>query len=410
MCLFKYRLRYIEENTMTRKMFIVNMLTILMAHVLFGATITEVDFETTAGYSTDPTEFIETNYKYFTRTDGSDISGESYSNIQGSYYFTVHDVDSMVTLLIQDVDISAYGSLAFEVYLAEDDASDGQDDWDGDNYVHFDYQIDGGSFTNLLHLESDAETDGAPRVDTNFDGVGDGTVITSTFALFSENITGTGNLLTIRVNFYLNSGNESIAIDNAKITGTEVPLPITLTSFTAEAKNGVVELAWETASEVNNARFVIYRNDVAIASVEGAGTTSEPSNYSYVDAEVVPGVAYTYVLADVDYANVETKYDDDAVTVTLASDVAEADFVVGDAYPNPFNPTALLPLTLSKDAMVEASVYDLLGREVKALVNGNFSAGTHELTIDGSNMTTGIYLVKVVVDNVADIQKIALMK
>ena len=188
------------------------------------------------------------------------------------------------------------------------------------------------------------------------------------------------------------------------------PLPITLTSFTAEAKNGVVELAWETASEVNNARFVIYRNDEAIASVEGAGTTSEPSNYSYIDAEVVPGVAYTYVLADVDYANTETKYDDDAVTVTLGNDIMEADFTVGAAYPNPFNPIAIVPFELSKDAMVQASVYDLVGREVKALVNGNFSAGTHELTIDGNNMTTGIYLVKVTVDNVANIQKIALMK
>ena len=193
-------------------------------------------------------------------------------------------------------------------------------------------------------------------------------------------------------------------------TINDPPLPITLASFTATAVNGTVELAWETASETNNASFMIYRNDVVIASVEGAGTTSEPHSYSYVDADVVPGVAYTYVLADVDYANVETKYDAQAVTVTLANDLLEADFVVGAAYPNPFNPTAVVPLTLSADAMVEASVYDLLGREVKALVNGNFAAGTHELHIDGSNMTTGIYLVKVMVDNVANIQKIALMK
>ena len=220
--------------------------------------------------------------------------------------------------------------------------------------------------------------------------------------VFERSSTGSGAVSTNWTE--VTSGNGTPGSSN------DTPLPITLTSFTAEAKNGVVELAWETASEVNNAAFVIYRNDVAIASVEGAGTTSEPSNYSYVDAEVVPGVAYTYVLADVDYANVETKYEAEAVTVTLVSDVLEADFVVGAAYPNPFNPTAVVPLTLSADAMVEASVYDLLGREVKALVNGNFAAGTHELHIDGSNMTTGIYLVKVMVDNVANIQKIALMK
>jgi len=191
---------------------------------------------------------------------------------------------------------------------------------------------------------------------------------------------------------------------------SDTPLPITLTSFTATAVNGTVELAWETATETNNARFVIYRNGEAIGSVEGAGTTTEPHSYTFVDDAVVPGLTYTYVLADVDYANTETKYDDDAVTVTLGNDVMEADFTVGAAYPNPFNPTAIVPFELTKDAMVKASVYDLVGREVKTLINGNVSAGSHELKINGENMTTGIYLVKVVIDNTANIQKIALMK
>jgi hypothetical protein len=190
----------------------------------------------------------------------------------------------------------------------------------------------------------------------------------------------------------------------------EQALPITLTSFTAIAVNGTVELTWETASETNNAFFLIYRNNKVIASVDGAGISSEPHSYHYVDSEVVPGVAYTYVLADVDYANVETKYEDKAVTVQVNSNIMETDFTVGAAYPNPFNPTAVIPFELTKDARVQASVYDLVGQEVKALVNGNFSAGSHELQINGKNMTTGIYLVKVVIDNTANIQKIALMK
>ena len=236
---------------------------------------------------------------------------------------------------------------------------------------------------------------------------------TSGNALIDTTIAVNSNLRSIQSNDVWSATESDVngtpaALDGGQVT--EVPLPITLASFTATAVNGTVELAWETASETNNARFVIYRNDAAIASVEGAGTTSKPSSYSYVDAEVVPGVAYTYVLADVDYANTETKYEDDAVTVTLGNDVMEADFVVGAAYPNPFNPSAIVPFELTKDAMVQASVYDLVGREVKTLVNGNVSAGSHELKIDGKNMTTGIYLVKVVIDNTANIQKIALMK
>lgn len=190
----------------------------------------------------------------------------------------------------------------------------------------------------------------------------------------------------------------------------DYPLPIALASFTATAVNGTVELAWETATETNNARFVIYRNNEAIGSVEGAGTTSEPHNYIFVDETVVPGVTYTYVLADVDYANTETKYTDDAVTVTVANNIVEADFVVGDAYPNPFNPSAVLPVELNRNAMLKASLYDLNGREVQSLANGNYSAGSYDLRINGANLTTGLYLVRVLVDNTLDIQKIALIK
>ena len=216
----------------------------------------------------------------------------------------------------------------------------------------------------------------------------------------------------IRFEGISNGNPSSLWIDNLSFTveAPGTPTPITLAFFTAEAKNGVVELAWETATETNNARFVIYRNDVAIASVAGAGTTSEPHEYSFVDDAVVPGVAYTYVLADVDLGNNETKYTDEAVTVTVANDLVEADFVVGAAYPNPFNPSTVVPVELTRDAMVKASLYDLNGREVKALINANFTAGSHELRIDGAGLTTGLYLVQVVVDNVVDVQKIALMK
>ena len=120
--------------------------------------------------------------------------------------------------------------------------------------------------------------------------------------------------LLAAINDYSNwSGNNSIplTLSSTGFTVSEVPLPICLTHFTAQVKHGKVELTWETASETNNARFVIYRNNVPIASIDGAGTTSEPNNYSYIDARIViPGYGiYLRMLADVDYANVETKYE-----------------------------------------------------------------------------------------------------
>ncbi|MBN2687134.1 MAG: T9SS type A sorting domain-containing protein [Deltaproteobacteria bacterium] len=194
------------------------------------------------------------------------------------------------------------------------------------------------------------------------------------------------------------------------LVDAELALPITLASFTATARNGAVELVWETATETNNSNFIVYRNGEAIATVAGAGTTTEPQSYSYIDNNVVPGVTYTYVLADVNYANEETRYNAETVTVTIANDIIEADFVIGAAYPNPFNPTTIVPLELAQSATVKASLYDLNGREIRALVNASFSAGSHDLHIDGTGMTTGIYLVKIVVENVVNVQRISLVK
>ena len=219
-----------------------------------------------------------------------------------------------------------------------------------------------------------------------------------------ETVNGTDDIWSI--NSAYNDGYPYLT-ENAP---SDVPTPITLVLFEAEVKNGHVELVWKTATETNNANFIIYRNDVAIASVAGAGTSTEPHSYIFVDNAVVPGVAYTYVLADVDYANKETKYAGKAVTVTLANDIMDADFAVGAAYPNPFNPLTVLPFELSQPATVKASLFDMKGRKIIDLVNANFNAGHHDLPINASNLSSGSYLVHISIDDIVSVRKISLIK
>lgn len=67
-------------------------------------------------------------------------------------------------------------------------------------------------------------------------------------------------------------------------------------------------------------------------------------------------------------------------------------FNLYDNYPNPFNPSTIIKFSLSENSAVKLIVYDVLGREIKALLNGILSAGTHSVTFDGSNIPSGIYL------------------
>jgi photosystem II stability/assembly factor-like uncharacterized protein len=62
--------------------------------------------------------------------------------------------------------------------------------------------------------------------------------------------------------------------------------------------------------------------------------------------------------------------------------------------PNPFRDEAAVTLTLARPGEVSASVYDVLGRRVALLHEGLLPAGTHDLTLDGSALTAGVYVIR----------------
>jgi len=191
---------------------------------------------------------------------------------------------------------------------------------------------------------------------------------------------------------------------------SDTPLPITLSDFTAKQTGSGVKLDWRTASETDNAKFLIYRDGEVIATIDGGGTTSEPNYYTITDNYVVPGKTYTYVLADVSFSNEEVKHVEKAVTITINEGSVVKDYNIGNAYPNPFNPSTVIPVTLTTEARVIANVFDLAGNRVLNMYEGSMNKGSHELHIDGRNLSTGIYLVHFNIEGISTIRKISLMK
>jgi hypothetical protein len=90
---------------------------------------------------------------------------------------------------------------------------------------------------------------------------------------------------------------------------------------------------------------------------------------------------------------------------------APAGFALGQNYPNPFNPVTRIAYSLPRAETVTFSVYSLKGEEVLRLVDGvRQSAGQHELTIDGSRLTSGVYVCKLQTGAVSLSRKIMLVK
>ncbi|MCF8349246.1 MAG: lamin tail domain-containing protein, partial [Bacteroidales bacterium] len=257
-------------------------------------TISNTTFETAGGYSTSVPEFTDNGTDYFTRTDGSNISGESFSNLQGTYYFAAQDTDgdgqpTNLTLIINDINISGYTSLQFKVYIAEDDAGDGNQDWDSDTWVHFLYDIDNtGTFSNLLWVEAEGGTNTVPKIDTDFDGLGDGTEITSTFVQYSVNIGSTGSLIDFKVEFNnLKNGDEDIAIDNIEIlgiTGGNAPPSITNISHSPVLPNSTQTVS--VSADITD-------SDGTIAGAELHWGTVSGNLSNSIDMSVSSGNTYT---------------------------------------------------------------------------------------------------------------------
>ncbi|TRZ64533.1 T9SS C-terminal target domain-containing protein [bacterium] len=189
------------------------------------------------------------------------------------------------------------------------------------------------------------------------------------------------------------------------------PLPVELISFTSSVDKNSVELRWVTAKEINNKGFAIERTISGvedwkqIAFVDGKGNSNSPVSYSYTDYRVQKG-AYKYRLKQIDY-NGNFQY------LVLNGDVvigAPFKFSVSQNYPNPFNPTTKIDFNLPFDGQVSVKLYDVTGREIKALLNENKTAGYYTVAFDATGFSSGIYFYHIKSGKFSDVKRMIILK
>jgi hypothetical protein len=88
-----------------------------------------------------------------------------------------------------------------------------------------------------------------------------------------------------------------------------------------------------------------------------------------------------------------------ASTNTGLNDYLNGELKVGQNFPNPFNQTTTINLSLSTTANVQIIIYNSLGQIVSKSTNSNYSTGNHSLTISADNLQNGIYTYMVTIDN-----------
>lgn len=163
-------------------------------------------------------------------------------------------------------------------------------------------------------------------------------------------------------------------------------LPVALSNFDAKIKNqNQVKLTWQTASEQNNASFIISRstdgvNFNTIANVNGKGNSNKVSNYSFVDYSPVAGTNY-YRLQQKD---IDGKINDLGVRAV--------EFKLANAEPTIYpNPTAdLAKVKFNAGLFNTITLLDMNGR---VLAKQSISATQHEADFNLSNYKAGTYII-----------------
>ncbi|MDY0082372.1 MAG: zinc-dependent metalloprotease family protein [Ignavibacteriaceae bacterium] len=209
------------------------------------------------------------------------------------------------------------------------------------------------------------------------------------------------------------AGNIFFDISNVNFTISQ-PVPVELTMFTAERLEAGVLLSWETATETNNSGFEVERsrdseNFASIGFVPGKGTTTQKSNYSFIDTDIEIG-SYYYRLKQVDFDGTYKYYN----VVTVDAGLPK-DFLVMQNYPNPFNPVTSIKFQLPVDSKVKVEIFNTLGEKIAELLNNQLSAGFQEVSFDGANQASGIFYYVVTASgidgsNFRSVKKMILMK
>ncbi|KAA3602039.1 MAG: CHRD domain-containing protein [Calditrichaeota bacterium] len=211
----------------------------------------------------------------------------------------------------------------------------------------------------------------------------------------------------------------------------DAPLSVSMSEFAGNYRDGNVNLNWITSSEDNNTGFNIYRTktnempkteNVFMSYKNFPALRSQNSNSASEQNYSISFPAdkdYYYWVADVDFDNVTTIYDESVLV--RASVINEGSknlrYKLKQNYPNPFNPSTTISFSLTNDANVSLDIYNTKGQLINTLVSNEKYAGGNEYNVNwngtdsnGKSVSSGVYFYKLKANDFTDIKKAVFLK
>ncbi len=200
-------------------------------------------------------------------------------------------------------------------------------------------------------------------------------------------------------------------------TTLDAATPVELVSFNYTVIGENIRLNWETKTETNNFGWEIEKTPLNppvnggtkggwknIGFVAGKGTTTEKQAYTFSSRITNHASRELFRLKQIDHDG------NFAFSNILSVNLTPDSYNLSQNYPNPFNPKTTISYQLTANSFVSLVVYDLLGKEVRTLVNKNSEAGNYSVDFDATDLPSGIYFYKLTAGNFSEMKKMMVVK
>jgi hypothetical protein len=222
---------------------------------------------------------------------------------------------------------------------------------------------------------------------------------------WSQQTSGTGTLLW---SIYFNSTLTGWATGNS--------------GFIIKSTNGGSNWTQQTSGTGNFLHWVFFPASNTGWAIGGNGTivatTNGGSNWVSQASNVTPNLRSSYFVSTttgwiVGENGTIIKTTDGGgffTGITTIGASAPETYKLYQNYPNPFNSSSKIKMQISKLGNVKLTVYDILGREIAALVNEQLAAGTYEVQWESTDHPSGVYFYKLTAGDFSQTKKMVLLK
>lgn len=231
-------------------------------------------------------------------------------------------------------------------------------------------------------------------------------------------------LHAIEAGFEIWSGGQNLTTNHfsTDVIDTSTPLNFAPVPFALQfPSNGVtmnssnINFRWQNTvdPDLDEYEFILHlsgpHGDTTVTAIDTTRYAFDGSYYFQ------PNTTYTWYVLATDKKDTTKSTAQRTFKTSSAVDIYEDsqvpnEFFMNQNFPNPFNPSTRIEYSLKSNSRVRLSVWNLVGIEVKVLVDGIQSSGVHEIEVTGADLTSGIYFYRLQSADGIIIKKMTLLK